>query len=60
MLFSDEALWPGDKASEGDLKRLITEPTLFIEPKGLDGFEVANCLHVIVAGQCRMGRAGVG
>ncbi len=50
LLFADEAFWPGDRAGEGELKRLITEPTLAIEPKGIDLFTVRNCLHVIVAG----------
>lgn len=49
MLFADEAYWPGDKQGEGALKRLITEPTLMIEPKGVDPFPVRNCLHTIVA-----------
>ena len=49
LLFADESLWPGDKSAEGTLKRLITEPTLLIEPKGVDPFEIANCLHVILA-----------
>ena len=50
LLFADEAYWPGDKAGEGELKRLITEPTLVIEPKGVDSFQVRNSLHVIIAG----------
>ena len=50
FLFADEAYWPGDKDGEGALKRLITEPTLTIEPKGLDLFTVPNNLHVIIAG----------
>jgi hypothetical protein len=50
LLFADEAYWPGDKAGEGELKRLITEPTLMIEPKGVDPFAVANGLHVIIVG----------
>jgi hypothetical protein len=49
LLFADEAYWPGDKASEGRLKGLITEPTLFIEPKGRKAVRVPNMLHVIVA-----------
>ena len=32
--FADEALWPGDPQAEAALKRLLTEDTLFIEPKG--------------------------
>lgn len=50
FLFADEAYWPGDKQGEGELKRLITEPTLSIEPKGVDLFSVRNCLHIIIAG----------
>lgn len=49
LLFADEAFWPGDKASEGTLKRMITEPTLFVEPKGIDGFEVPNRLSIVMA-----------
>ena len=48
-LFADEALWPGDHSAEGALKRLLTEPTLHIEPKGIDGMEVPNRLHVFMA-----------
>jgi Family of unknown function (DUF5906) len=49
LLFADEAYWPGDKAAEGQLKRLITEPTLQIEPKFVDAMTVPNMLHVIMA-----------
>src|SRR5262249_15964508 len=37
------------RAHEGCLKTLITEPTLHIEPKGVDAFTVPNCLHIIMA-----------
>ena len=47
--FADEAYWPGDKAAEGNLKRLITEPTLLIEGKGRDAISVENMLHVMMA-----------
>jgi hypothetical protein len=49
FLFADEAFAPQDRKAEGALKRLITEPTLFIEPKGVDPFEVPNRLHPMVA-----------
>lgn len=49
FLFADEAVWGGDKASEGALKRLISEPTLLIEPKGVDAFEVPNMLSIMMA-----------
>jgi hypothetical protein len=49
FLFADEAFWPGDKMHEGTLKRMVTEHTLFIEKKGVDGFEVDNCLHILMS-----------
>jgi hypothetical protein len=49
FLFADEAYWPGDKAAEGTLKRLITEPSLTIEPKFVDVMTVPNMLHVLMA-----------
>jgi hypothetical protein len=48
-LFADEAFWPGDKSAEGVLKGLITEPTRMIEPKGVNAYEVPNCLHIMIA-----------
>ncbi len=49
FLFADEAYWPGDKGAEGSLKRLVTEPDLFIEAKGKDGVTVPNMLHIMMA-----------
>jgi hypothetical protein len=49
FLFADEAYAPDDKSAEGALKRLITEPTLIIEPKGRDVMEEPNRLHVMMA-----------
>ncbi|UDL95816.1 toprim domain-containing protein [Lichenihabitans sp. PAMC28606] len=49
FLFADEAFWPGDRSAEGSLKRLITEPDLFIEDKGVRGVTVPNMLHVMMA-----------
>ena len=49
FLFGDETYRPGDKASEGALKRLITEPTLFIEPKGRDAITAPNFLHAMLS-----------
>lgn len=49
FLFADEAFWPGDKQGEGQLKRMVTEPTLFVEPKGLDAFQVPNRLSIMMA-----------
>src|SRR5262249_3847779 len=49
FLFADEAYAPDDKGAEGTLKRLITEPTLIVEPKGRDIVEEPNRLHVMFA-----------
>jgi hypothetical protein len=49
MLFADEAFWPGAKSAEGTLKRMITEPTLTIEKKGVDSIDVENYLKIIIA-----------
>ena len=42
FVFVDEGYWAGDKAAEGVLKGLITEPTIAIEQKGRDVFSVPN------------------
>jgi len=49
LLFGDECYGPKDKSAEGTLKRLITEETLTIEPKGRDVIEEPNRLHVMLA-----------
>lgn len=49
LVFADEAFWAGDKASEGALKAIITEPTLMLERKGRDSVPFTNRTHLIVA-----------
>jgi hypothetical protein len=49
VLFADEAFFAGDRSSEGHLKGVITEETLRIEPKGVDSFEVRNCLKILMS-----------
>jgi hypothetical protein len=49
VLFADEAFWAGDKAGEGVLKMLITEPVIPIERKGRDVVLARNVLHIIIA-----------
>jgi Family of unknown function (DUF5906) len=49
LVFADEAFYAGDKQHEGQLKRLVTEPTLIIEAKYANPVPVRNCLHLIVA-----------
>jgi hypothetical protein len=48
-IFLDEATWAYDKAAEGILKRLITEPTLRFERKYGPQQEVPNLLAVAMA-----------
>lgn len=49
FLFSDEAVSPYDRESEGRLKGLITEKTLSYEAKGADIVSGKNCLHIMIA-----------
>ncbi len=48
FMFADEAFYHGDKAGESVLKAIITEPHLTIEPKGVDAFQVRNCLKILM------------
>lgn len=49
FLFADEAVWPGDKAGEGILKQLVTEPVLSYEAKGRDITQGRNMVHLMLA-----------
>jgi len=49
FLFCDEVIWPGHKEDEGVLKALITEPTLTVEPKGINAYSVLNALKLMLA-----------
>lgn len=45
----DEAFWAADKAAEGTLKSMITEPTVPIERKGVDPIMLKNFSRFIFA-----------
>ncbi len=49
FLFADEAFWAGDKAAEGALKSMITEPTIHITRKYCDDKQARNMLHLFMA-----------
>ncbi len=49
LIFADEAIWGGNKKEIGTLKSLITEPRLFIEAKGRDGYWIDNFKHLVVS-----------
>jgi hypothetical protein len=50
FVFADEAFWAGDRSGERALKRLITEPTITIERKGIDPVKERNCVHLAIVG----------
>jgi hypothetical protein len=45
MLYIGEAMWAGDRALQGYLNALITEPSITIEPKNRGIFAAPNYLH---------------
>jgi hypothetical protein len=48
-VFVDEGFWAGDKAAEGVIKSLITEPYQMIEAKGKDAICAENHVNLIIA-----------
>jgi hypothetical protein len=48
LFIADESFWAGDRRCIGALQRMITEPTLSIEQKGIDLVEVPNMLHMVM------------
>lgn len=48
LLQAEEAFWGGDRAGEGALKDLVTSHRQFIERKGIDAFEIANYVRLLV------------
>jgi hypothetical protein len=49
LVFADEVIWGGDKQQEGVLKALITEERRFVEPKGVNAYEVKNYVRLMMA-----------
>lgn len=49
VIFADEAFFAGDPRHVATLKRLITEPTIEIERKGLDTVTEDNNVHLFMA-----------
>jgi hypothetical protein len=41
----EEAIWAGNKEGEGVLKDMVTSPTMLLESKGVDAYEVRNYQH---------------
>lgn len=42
LIVGEEIIWGGDHAAEGPLKTAISEPTVWLEKKFLDGIEIDN------------------
>jgi len=49
LVFLDEALWAGDRKSEGQLKAFITEPYILIEGKFINPYTIKNHVNLIFA-----------
>ncbi|HXA39654.1 MAG TPA: primase-helicase family protein [Phenylobacterium sp.] len=49
ILRVEEAFWAGDHRAEGNLKSLITAPSVFIERKGVDGVSVPNFTRFFIS-----------
>jgi hypothetical protein len=49
LLYLDEAFAANNAGAEGRLKSLVTEPTIMIEPKYFQAFQVPNLLHILMA-----------
>lgn len=49
ILFADECFFAGDRKHEQILKVLVTEPTIIVEPKGINAYEAPNYLHIFMA-----------
>lgn len=47
VVHANEAVWGGNKAAEGALKGLVTDPMMPIEAKGKDIIQVRNCKRLI-------------
>lgn len=46
FLHVEEGYWAGSKQGEGPLKSIITSPTITIEPKGVNAFQINSVLRI--------------
>lgn len=49
FVFADEAFFAGDKAHEGTLKSLVTEPFITVEAKYQNAVTIPNMTHILMA-----------
>ncbi|WP_027533833.1 DUF5906 domain-containing protein [Bradyrhizobium sp. WSM3983] len=49
LLHVEEGFWAGDKKAEGQLKHVITSEQVMIESKGINAFQVASVLRIMIS-----------
>lgn len=49
MVYADEAFFVNNRQEGNTLKMLVTSDTIFIEPKGVDGFMAPKCFRLIIS-----------
>lgn len=49
----EEAVWAGDHRAEGNLKTLITSPTIQIEHKGINSGPMPSCLRMFISANAK-------
>lgn len=47
FIVADESIWAGDRKVENKLKKMITDKTINIEPKGKDTYELDNHMRIL-------------
>lgn len=48
LVVFDEATFAGDRQQSDFMKKLVTEPRIRVEPKGIDAYEVENFTRVLI------------
>lgn len=48
LVVAEESFWAGDKADDGPLKDMITSPTITLEAKGVDAFEIRSFSRIMM------------
>lgn len=48
FLHVEEGYWAGSKQDEGPLKSIITSPTVTIEPKGVNAFQINSVMRILM------------
>jgi len=57
LLCVDEAFFAGDPRNIGRLKHMITSPTIRVEKKGIESYEIGNYARLLISSKFRLGCA---